>query len=186
MNEVWKDIECYEKIYQISNFGRIRRIIFVNNVVSKPKISYNKIQDNGKGYKVICLYKNNEKKQLLVHRLVANAFIPKIKGKGFVNHKNGNKNDNRVENLEWCNQFENMQHAYKTGLATAHTTGKFGANSKKAIKVNMIDKNTNNILNTFNAIVDAARFIGIKQSGHIVSCCKGKLKSAYGYRWEYV
>lgn len=71
---------------------------------------------NSVGYLRVDLQKGKDKKSVLVHRLVANAYIPKVEGCDFVNHKDGNKLNNNVENLEWCNRSENMLHAYSKGL----------------------------------------------------------------------
>lgn len=114
-NEIWKDIKGYIGLYQVSNFGRIkslrRKIISpTGNYYSKEKILTTNAND-GLGYVRIQLFKNNKSKCVRVHRLVAEAFIPNPYNKRDVNHKNGIKSDNRVENLEWATRSENELHS---------------------------------------------------------------------------
>lgn len=102
--EIWKDIKGYESLYQVSNLGRIK---------SKNEI-INGI--NHKDYLVVWLYNKNRKKRYYVHRLVAFAFIDNFENKPFINHKNAVRSDNRINNLEWCTQAENMKHARDNNL----------------------------------------------------------------------
>lgn len=107
MTEIWKPIAGYEGLYEVSNLGNIK------------SLRRNKIMKQGVhsfGYRYVILSKNNESKNLLVHRLVAEAFISKIEGKTDVNHIDGNKYNNSVDNLEWVSKSENMYHAYRTGI----------------------------------------------------------------------
>ena len=112
----WRDIKEFEGIYQISNNGSVKSLERINSrgYILKEKTLNSNI--NSWGYKVITLHKNCFRKTVLVHRLVAEAFIPNLYKKAQVNHKSGNKLDNYVDNLEWCTGSENMIHAYKTGL----------------------------------------------------------------------
>ena len=120
MQETWKDIDGYEGLYQISNLGRVKslnKVIIKKNGVHHPfkeKILSHEV--NNKGYITTTLCKNTKIKVFLVHRLVAKAFIPNPNNLSQVNHKDGNKENNHANNLEWCTQSINMRHAYKQGL----------------------------------------------------------------------
>lgn len=116
MKEEWKDIPGYEGLYQVSTMGRVKSlsreiISSTGNYVSKEKILTTTGND-GLGYVRLQLFKNNKGKLVRAHRLVAMAFIPNPENKCDVNHKNGNKSDNRVENLEWATRSENEKHSY--------------------------------------------------------------------------
>ena len=184
MDEIWKPVLGYEDLYEVSSKGRVRKLRFINNYVNKEKIFEISLKNNGTGYYKVFLYKNGKKCQKLVHRLVAEAFLERPEGKDFVNHIDGNKKNNNVENLEWCTRSENMLHAYRNGLATAQAKGKFGEDNPKAKRVNMYSMD-GVLLETFGSLIDAAHHVKATKSCHICSCCKGKLKSAYGYVWRY-
>lgn len=114
--EIWKDIKNYEGLYQVSNFGNVKRISSFRGV-NKQYLNdyYLKPLDNGKGYYRIKLTKNNSSKRIMLHRIIAEAFILNELNKPFINHINGNKKDNSIENLEWCTQSENCLHSVKLG-----------------------------------------------------------------------
>lgn len=121
MEEIWKNIVGYEGLYQISNLGRVKSLSRIirhwkegNSVLVERilKPGY----DRKNGYYTVVFYKEKKAKTKKIHRLVAEAFIPNPENKPCVNHINGNKTDNRLENLEWCSKKENVIHAHKTGL----------------------------------------------------------------------
>lgn len=119
MEKIWKPVINYEGIYEVSNYGDIKSVDRIVN--SKTKrfckgtiIKQNKDED---GYNSIHLYKNGKRRVFFVHRLVISSFIGIDKNKTQVNHKNGNKSDNNINNLEWMTPLENTRHAWQTGLA---------------------------------------------------------------------
>lgn len=106
--ETWKDIEGYEGLYQVSNFGRIKSLGGKRRSHKEDIILKLGIRNT---YNVINLRKNNQKKSFQVHRLVAKAFIPNPNDFPIVNHKDENPLNNKVDNLEWCTQQHNVIHS---------------------------------------------------------------------------
>lgn len=100
-SEVWQDIQGYSGIYQVSTLGRIRSL-------KKGKIKLLKPYINNMGYAVLSLYANHKQKTYHVHKLVADTFLVRIDGKNYIDHINGIKTDNRIDNLRWCTQRENI------------------------------------------------------------------------------
>ena len=117
--EIWKDIQGYENLYQVSNLGRIKsldrkvKVGIKNNDIVLHKGKILKLNQKRNGYLSVDLSKEGIVKTISVHRLVAIAFIPNVDNKMQVNHINAKKYDNRVENLEWCSYEENKEHAKK-------------------------------------------------------------------------
>ena len=115
MQEIWKEIKGYEGYFEVSNLGNFRskdRIVKykkdgIRNYPGKPLLTETILE----GYQRIVLMKDAIKKRYMCHRLVAETFIPNPDNKPFINHINGNRSDNRVENLEWCTQSENERHS---------------------------------------------------------------------------
>lgn len=109
--ELFKEIEGYDGRYLIGSKGTVISMEFRNNIASKPRTMVMNPTDNGNGYQIVFLGNNGKRERHYVHRLVAKAFLPKADGKDVVNHKDWNKRNNAVENLEWCTQKENIKHS---------------------------------------------------------------------------
>lgn len=129
--ELWKPVLEYEDYYMVSNKGRIKALdrIWICGNRGSTRRSCSKILKQSivtGGYLGICLTKDGKKKTHQLHQLIANVFLPKIQGKNIINHKNGIKSDNRLENLEWCNHSENTRHAFANGLNKAHLGSEHG------------------------------------------------------------
>lgn len=123
MVEIWRDIKGYEGLYQVSNWGNVKRIkhdisIFRNGRIEKRFFSERLLEPwkNRKGYMKVALRKNNKSYEKFVHRLVAEAFMPIEDETLQVNHMDTNKENNTLNNLEWCTCKENIRHAYINGL----------------------------------------------------------------------
>jgi len=155
-------------MYSICRDGRV-----YSNYTDK----YMTLTKNGSGYYRVHCKVEDKSRYIYVHKLVAEAYIPKIDTNSTqVNHKNLNRLDNRVENLEWCTPQENVKHSKSENpMQFSHL--------KK--QVAQIDRNTGEILNTFEGIKIASRTTTIN-SGSIVKVCQGKKPSAGGFKWKYI
>lgn len=166
---MWKDIKGYEGFYQISDEGTVRRIL-------KDRTRDIKCRE-GKYY-TVNISKHGKKKTFAVHRLVAETFLERPEGYLEVNHKDGDKHNNRVENLEWVTQLENRTHAIRV-------LGKnpFGKQPRKVI---CKDPVTDEIVAEFHSIAEAARTLGkMSARAPITYACQGLQKTAFGYKWQY-
>jgi len=141
-----------------------------------------KLHENSKGYLRFPCSVNGKVKQMLVHRVVAELYIPNPENKPQVNHIDGNKHNNNINNLEWCTNRENQNHAIKLGLKKSVPKGDKNAKAKAVRMYN------NNEEKTFNSLRSALEYLGKPYSCYssIAHCCKGDTNTAYGYKWEYI
>ena len=186
--EIWKDIKKWEGYYQVSNFGNVKsldRIVIHKNRLHKQrkKGKILKPSINHKGYLTVDLRKQGLRKQFFVHRLVGMMFIDNLNNKPQINHKDGNKLNNNVNNLEWVTNKENIKHAFDVGLRKPPMKGKFGKNHNRSKSIIQKDKN-DNFIKEFESISEAHNKTKINL-GNIHSACCGRYKSAGGYKWEY-
>lgn len=175
--EIFKDIKGYEGIYRVSNLGRVysvKRGIIVSLIKKKS------------GYYTVNLYKNGEMRTFLIHRLVACNFIENPNNLPQINHKDGDKSNNKVENLEWVSGAENMRHAYENNVG--------GFKEKALATINEINnrysykkvifKKGNEIL-SFNSVSEAANLLGLKRDC-IINSIRRKHKlfgfEVFGYK----
>lgn len=167
-NRVWKDVVGYEGLYLVSNDGK------VIGTKAKKELRFAYTYN---GYPRVKLYRDAKGKTVMVHRLVAQAFIENKHGKPQVNHKNGVKTDNRVENLEWVTQTENLKHACANGLLD--TSLAWHKQEKPIYQLSLNGK----IIKKWVSLSEAARTLGL-QISNISHCCKGRIKSTGGYKWS--
>src|SRR5690625_4481364 len=119
MKEIWRDIPGHSGYYQVSDLGKVRSFKKRGAAKGKLKVPFLlKPSKNNKGYLRVRLWANHKYERHFIHRLVAMIFIPIPEGKHVVNHKNRNREDNKVSKLEWCTYHENVRHAVQTGLMT--------------------------------------------------------------------
>lgn len=166
--EVWKEIPGTNGEYNISNYGRVKTA--KTGRILSPAI-------DARGYERVCLFKTNRNKRYKVHRLVALTFIPNPNNKGQVNHKDGNKRNNCVDNLEWVTNQENMDHSRATGLHEGHK--RFCESRKKSVVAINIESGERIV---YNSILAAKKAIG---TCHIQEVLKGLRYEAKGYTFEY-
>lgn len=158
--EIWKDIEGYEGLYQVSNEGRVKSVR--RNVILTPS-------SNGIGYLHVVLSIDGKQKTFYVHRLVAEAFIPNLDNLPEINHKDENKANNSTENLEWCH------HKYNSNYGTR----KFGIKPKKVYQFTLDGL----LVNVWDSTHECGRH-EYKQQG-VSACCRGILKQYKGFKWSY-
>lgn len=159
--EIWKPIEGFEGLYEISSIGRVKSIGTYNTCkrgILSPMIDPD-------GYPHVRLYNNKISKDIAVHRLVVIAFIPNPNNYRYVNHKDENTQNNKVSNLEWCTNSYNLIYSKGKKVAQYTKEGEF--------------------IKDFNCVADASRECNIPTT-NISKCCKGKRYSAGNFIWRYV
>jgi len=185
--KTWKPVEQYEGLYEVSSNGEIRSVdrhIKTNIRHVQSRMQAGRIISQSKkktGYMTVDLCKDGKVKTTLVHRIVANAFIPAEQGRRYVNHKDGNKTNNDVSNLEWVTSSENRLHAFQMGLANTSQSkpimcmesGEWFQDSMKAATW-FIEHYPEKTKSTRRIVAQNIR-----------SCAKGRTPKAYGFTWKF-
>ena len=161
MEEIWKDKKDYEGHYQVSNCGRVKSIKFGKERILKPLT-------NSFGYLFVELCKDGKVKAFTVHRLVAEAFIPNLNNYKEVNHKDENKTNNVVTNLEWCDRKYNQNYGTRTEKC-----------SKKVYQYTLDGK----FVKEWKSVTECG--INGYNYGNVAACCRGILKTYKGFIWRY-
>lgn len=175
MQEIWKSIKGFEGKYEISNFGQVKSL----NYAKSGKEGLIKPIKNKDGYLIVKLY-SDKCYTKLVHRLVAENFIsiPKLE----VNHLNGNKEDNSIDNLEWCTHPENERYSWKVlgkSLKMSQSREK-GLSGKAIIQYDLKD----NYIKSWKSASEAGRVLNIR-ANKISACCNKRRNKAGGYKWRF-
>lgn len=189
MKETFIKAIGYEGLYEIGSFGNIKSCAKSwvcgdkNSVISKPETIL-KPFTNGRGYLCVKLLRKTFK----IHRLVATHYLPNPLNKREVNHRYGNKKDNRASELEWATAKENTNHAIDSGLRSRTIIRDIskvsGSKNRLAKKIHQLDEN-GDVINTFDCIADASLFMSGKKTSTISNHLIGAKLSAYGYKWRY-
>lgn len=183
MKEIWKDIPDYKGLYQVSNYGRVKslgrtvrgktgQLFEVDEKILKPVG-----RSRNKSYLAVHLCRNSKTQTESVHRLVASAFIPNPGNLPFINHKDENPSNNKIENLEWCSPLYNNTYG---GARERQRLGMI--NNKKISKPVLQYESNGKYIATYPSTMEARRQTG---TYHIPEVCNGKREMAGGYVWKY-
>ena len=160
----WREVKEYSN-YEVNQLGEIRH---------KKRQKILKPRDNNGGYQYVNFKINGKNTNFAVHRIVANAFIPNPNGYTEVNHKDYNKKNNCVDNLEWVSSSQNKQHSYLKQENKKSRGKAVNQYTKEGI-----------FLKTFDSVSDAAKELGCCVAA-ISNCCLGRTKTSQGFRWSFV
>ena len=192
--EIWKPVKGYEGLYEVSSMGRVRSL---GGMIIRKNGYHKTFQGRilkpwlNRGYEQVYLCNDFGRKHRLVHILVCSAFKPNPDNKPFVDHIDGNRRNNRIDNLRWCTAKENQNFELaKAHMSEAqrgekhHMYGKFGADNPSSMPVSQYTKD-GVFVRSFPAIMEAHRQTGISFS-NIASVCRGTRKFAGGYIWKFI
>lgn len=186
VKEIWKYIAGFNGEYMVSNTGRVksvnRTVVFKDGRKRFYEGKFIKQQKTKKGYLFVILSNNRKSFNRYVHRLVADAFIPKIEGLSSVNHLDGCKTNNAVDNLEWCNNSMNMRHAVRLGLAKPNILAAREKHMKKVIQLTK----SGELIAEYISVKQAAdaNSCNLSNIARCCRCCYGS-KTYKGYIWKY-
>ena len=171
LNEEWRDIEGYEGLYKVSNYGRVKNLPIWRKHKESKILKANK--NRSKGYFKVTLCDNGSKVTRCIHRLVAKAFLSNHNNLPQINHKDEDKSNNHVDNLEWCTEKYNINFGYGKYKGAEHLRKKVLQFNKKM-----------EFIKEWNSMTEAWRVCNVHKN-NIMRCCQGKQKTAGGYIWKY-
>ncbi len=191
INEAWETVQGFEN-YMVSNLGNVKS---VEHLAHHPRARRGvaikrghllKPNTNHKGYLMVKLYNGHKAKSIAIHRLVAKAFIPNPDNLPQINHKDENKQNNCVNNLEWCTNDYNAHYGTaieRKGESIRKSEAHKRYSKNRCKKVAQIDNN-DNIIKVWESVVSVN--IGGFYDGGVIDCCKGRREMYKGYKWQYV
>jgi len=174
--EIWKDIDEYVGIYKVSNWGRIKRIKKCKGTSGNNILTPNK---NISGL-IVMLKNNGNDCRKAIHIIMCESFYGINPNKKYVNHKDGNRWNNNIDNLEWCTNSENVMHSHRE---LERDFSAYGENHKNSKSVSQYDKNEN-LIDVYGSVNEAGRQLKIF-FGNIAKCARGERKYAGGFIWKY-
>lgn len=175
--EEWRDVVGYEGLYQVSNLGRVRSLW--TDIRHKGKILTPRVDK--KGYYTVCLHKNKQMRNRFIHRLAAIAFIPNPNNYPEIDHIDGDKINNRLDNIRWCDRSMNLSNPVTRHRNSMSKMGNKSATRNPVVRINP----QTNEPKVYQSIAEAERLNGLCH-GKISQVCMGKRKTHGGYRWMYL
>lgn len=190
--EIWKQVVGYENLYEVSSIGRVKRVGGIEffksrrgNLVSRTRKGGIIVLKEAKGYLRAHLCMGGKAKPIMAHRLVAIAFTPNPNNYPEINHKNGIRSENRVENLEWCTKSQNIRHCYDVlkRPISPNVINVYGGNHPASTPIFQYDL-SGNFIKEWSSAIEIQRELSI-HSPNVIACCRGRQQTSGGFIWRH-